>query len=206
MARKTLRLAGALVSLVLMTALTGLTGLIHAGSASAAVSACDGQTFEQPFLPWLDPGRYVLMGNGSLESTSGWRLSGGAQLVSGNEPWRVHAPTDSHSLSLPSGSSATTPALCVTLLHPDLRFFVVNSGSPLATLRVDAITNVLGVRLTTPIALLTAGGSWQPTIPLPFLQNLLAATQGTVQFRFTPIGSGSGWRIDDVYVDPLKTR
>jgi hypothetical protein len=200
---KALRGAGAVVSLALVTALAGVA---HTNSASAAVGACDGQTFEQPFLRWLDPASYVLVGNGSLESTGGWTLSGGARLVSGNEPWKVHAPTDSHSLSLPSGSSATTPALCVTLLHPDLRFFLVNSGSVLATLKVEAITNVLGVRLTTPIGLLVAGASWQPTIPLPFLQNLLTAAQGTVQFRFTPVGSGSGWRIDDVYVDPFKTR
>ena len=200
---KALRRAGALVLLALVTALAGVA---HASSASAGVVACDGQTFVQPFLPWLDPGRYVLMGNGALESTSGWTLTNGAKLVSGNEPWKVNASTDSHSLSLPSGSSATTPSLCVTLLHPDLRFFVANSGSVLSTLKVEAITTVLGVRLTTPIGLLTAGGSWQPTLPLPYLQNLLVGTQGTVQFRFTPVGLGSGWRIDDVYVDPFKAR
>jgi hypothetical protein len=146
------------------------------------------------------------MGNGALESTSGWTLANGAKLVSGNEPWKVHAATDSQSLSLPSGSSATTPSLCVTFLHPDIRFFAVNSGSSLTTLKVEAITNVLGIRLTTPVGLLAAGGSWQPTLPLPFLTNLLAGTKGSVQFRFTPVGLGSGWRIDDVYVDPFKAR
>jgi len=27
-----------------------------------------------------------------------------------------------------------------------------------------------------------------------------------VQFRFTPLGAGSGWQIDDVYVGPFKSR
>jgi hypothetical protein len=26
----------------------------------------------------------------------------------------------------------------------------------------------------------------------------------TVAFRFTPIGLGAKWQIDDLYVDPLK--
>jgi hypothetical protein len=55
-------------------------------------------------------------------------------------------------------------------------------------------------------AVLLAGRAWQPTVPLPFLGGLLSLTQGTVQFRFTPLGAGSGWQIDDVYVDPFKSR
>jgi len=144
--------------------------------------------------------------NGSLESTSGWTLSGGAAQVSGNEPWYVNSSTDQKSLALPNGSSATSPAMCMSMLSPTLRFFATNSGSTLVTLKVDAITTVLGLKLTTPVGVLTGGG-WQPTLPLPFLSNLTALTTATVQFRFTPVGLGtSGWRIDDVYVDPVKYR
>jgi hypothetical protein len=50
-----------------------------------------------------------------------------------------------------------------------------------------------------------AGSSWQPTLPMPFLTNLLAPVSGTVSFRFTPLGPSSGWRIDDVYLDPYKS-
>jgi hypothetical protein len=200
-ARKVLARLAASAAIVCVAALAAL-----AQPARAGLLGCDGQVTVQPFTPWLDPASYVLIANGSLESTSGWTLAGGAKLVSGNEPWRVNAATDSHSLSLPSGSSATTPPFCVTLLHPDLRFFAVNSGSTLSTLEVDAITTVLGIRVTTPVGVLFAGGMWQPTLPLPFLDGLLSVTQGTVQFRFTPLGAGSGWQIDDVYVDPFKSR
>lgn len=188
----------------------GLTAVLVLAAAAAGTSAsagltCPGQTYVQPFVPWLDPANYVLVKNGSLESSSGWTLANGAKLVSGNEPWKVNTSTDSRSLVLPSGSSATSPPLCITLLHPTLRFFATNSGSSTAVLKVEAVTSVAGLKATMPIGLLTAG-SWQPTPPLPFLTNLLAPVTGTVQFRFTPVGSGSGFRIDDVYVDPYKMR
>jgi hypothetical protein len=183
-----------------------LAGNAGTQPARAGLFGCDGQTAVQPFTPWLDPASYVLTTNGSLESTAGWTLMGGAKLVAGNEPFDVNAASDSHSLALPSGSSVTTPWFCVTLLHPDLRLFAVNSGSVLSGLQVDAITTVLGLKVTTPVGVLVASGSWQPTLPLPFLDGLLSLTQGTVQFRFTPLGAGSGWQIDDIYVDPFKSR
>jgi hypothetical protein len=179
------------------------TAAATASPAGAALS-CTGQKYVQPFKPWGDQLSYVQMPNGNLESTSGWTLTGGAAQAAGNEPFHVSGSADQKSLTLPSGSSATTPALCIGLLSPTLRFFATNSGSALVTLKVDAITNVNGIKLTTPVGVLT-GGAWQPTLPLPFLTNLLSLTTGTVQFRFTPVGLGtSGWRIDDVYVDPIK--
>jgi len=193
----------ALAAVVSVAALAGVTGT---QPAQAGLFGCVGQATVQRFTPWLDPMNYVLLTGGSLESTAGWTLTGGAKLVSDNEPWHVNVAADSHSLSLPSGSSATTPASCVTMLDADFRFFAVNSGSALSALQVDSITTILGLRVTTPVGVLLAGGGWQPTLPLPFLDGLLSLTQGTVQFRFTPVGAGSGWQIDDIYVDPFKSR
>jgi hypothetical protein len=95
--------------------------------------------------------------------------------------------------------------MCITLLHPTLRFFASNSGNSASILQVDAVVKLLGLRLTLPVGLLLAGSDWQPTLPLPFLTNLLAPVSSTVAFRFTPLGSSSGWRIDDVYLDPYKS-
>jgi hypothetical protein len=188
-------------SLVAATAL-----LAAAAPTGSAALTCPGQTYVQPFTPWFDYANYVALPNGSFESTSGWMLAGGAAKVSGNEPFHVNNAKDSNSLSLPPGASATSPPLCVTLLHPDLRFFAQNTGSPLATLKVDVITTVLGLRVTTPVASLLAGPSWQPTLPLPFLTNLVSPLTDNVQFRFTAVGSRGAWRIDDSYVDPFKER
>jgi hypothetical protein len=143
-----------------------LATLAATSTSALADISCSGQTYVKPFVPWLDPGDYTLVANGALESVDGWALSGNATLAPGNEPWRVGNADDARSLLLASGSSATSPPLCVTLLHPTLRFFAMNAGSSLVSLKVDAITEVGGVRLTTPIAVLAAGRNWQPTLPI----------------------------------------
>jgi hypothetical protein len=204
---------GGLVRILAIVGLISATTaqLARAGSLQPATGVCSGQVFSQPFLPWLDPGKYTPAPGGALESTSGWTLSGGAKLVSGNESFRVHSSKDRYSLSLPSGSSATTKGMCVGTLYPTLRLFTVNSGSLLSTLKVEAIFPTALGKLTVPVGVVAGAPTWQPTLPLAYLGNfttlpLLTNGTTTVQFRFTPIGSGSGFRIDDVYVDPYKGR
>jgi hypothetical protein len=196
-----------LINRTCLAALAGAVALFVGGTAANAAPnalSCSGQTYLQPFLPWLDPANYVLLSGGALETTDGWSLSGGAPLVSGNESFHVNSGGDSNSLLLPSGSSATSPTLCITLLHPTLRFFALNNGSPTSALGVEAVTKVLGTTVSTPIGRLLADGSWRSTVPLAFFDNLISPLTGSVAFRFTPIGAGSGWQIDDLYVDPYK--
>jgi hypothetical protein len=185
--------------------------VIAAGAAVAAHAAveCD-STEVQPFLPWYDPASYVLAPGGSMEpGANSWTLSGGAAIVAGNEPFRVHSPTDNHSVMLPSGSSALTSMVCLELTYPTLRFFAVNTSSPSATLDIVVyFRSGAGALLgSATVASLYATNSWAPTLPIPVLANGAAPT-GTqyVQFRFVPVGQDSGWRIDDVYVDPWSSR
>jgi hypothetical protein len=181
------------------------------GATESVLGGCPPSAYEQPFTPWLDFASYVLAPNGDLESgAAGWSLDGGAAVVAGNESFYVHGARDARSLSLPSGSAATTSSMCVDATSPDLRFFARNSGSLLSTLKVEVLyTDLLGQPRALTVGLLAAGSTWQPTVPLAFLANLTApplVTDGTtsVAFRFTPLGSWSGWKIDDVYVDPFK--
>jgi hypothetical protein len=169
-------------------------------------------SYEQPFVRWLDVFSYAQMPNGGLEEgSSGWKLTGGANVVAGNESFYVHSSDDSRSLSLPSGSSATTSTVCTSATSPTLRFFARNTGSLLSTLKVDALyTDASGQPRSLTVGLLVGGSSWQPTLPIAFLANLLSPpllTDGTmdVAFRFTPQGVLSGWKLDDVYVDPFKS-
>jgi hypothetical protein len=198
---------------VLVLVATAAFGGSAAGTASAGATttACGNQLFEQPFLRWLDPVNYVLAPDGGLEAgASGWKLTGGAKLLSGNEPFRVHGAADARSLSLPSGSSATTPPMCVGVDALVARLFAANSGSVLSTLKVEVIhRNLLGLTIATPVAVLVGTPTWQPTLPLPVLANVaslnVALNQTTqVSLRFTPLGGSSGWKIDDVYIDPFK--
>jgi hypothetical protein len=173
------------------------------------VTNCDAQIFEQPFLRWADPMNYVLAPAGTLESsTSQWSLTGGAKVVAGNEPFYVHAPKEASSLSLPAGSSATTRAMCVGLDHPTLRFFVRNQGTTVSSLRVDVLfEDATGVVRTLTVGTVAGtASSWQPSIPMPIVANLLPLLPGQltpVSFRFTP--AGGSWTIDDVYVDPRRS-
>ena len=180
-------------------------------ATDGVVGACSSSAYEQPFATWLDFASYVLVPNGGLEAgASGWSLEGGAAVATENESFYVHGARDTKSLSLPSGSSATTSSMCVDATSPDLRFFVRNSGSLLSTLKVEVLyTDALGQPRALPVAVLAAGSTWQPTLPVAFLANLTApplVTDGTtsVAFRFTSQGSWSGWKVDDVYVDPFK--
>jgi len=171
-----------------------------------AAPSCEDRTLERPFLRWLDPMSYTLAPDGTFSGRArGWERHG-ARIVADNEPWRVHGDTVTAALDLPRGSSATSPAICVGLEHPTLRLFARNTGSALGELRVDVrFEDALGTVHTAPIGLVTGAGTWEPTLPLPIVANLLPLLPGQhtpVAFRFTPVGAGSAWRIDDVYVDP----
>jgi len=186
----------------------------HAGALADSAAPCDDQTFEQPFLRWLDIAKYTIAPGGTFEGDlSGWRLSGGAKVVEGNESFKVNDAGDHRSLLLPAGSSATTRPMCVGLDYPTVRFFAVNNGSILSTLKVDVLyEDASGATRTLPMGVITHTGSWQPTLPQVALGNLIASlpgNHGVAAYRFTPVSTllGQGrWQIDDVYVDPLMRR
>jgi hypothetical protein len=180
----------------------GLSGTAQAQS-SPLTDQCAGQQLSRPFLPWLDLDSYTLAGDGGFEAgASGWTLSGGATVVSGNEPWHVRGATDAQSLNLPVGASATSPAVCIGLLDPTARLFARSLGG---TLEVDATVNTGAVSAVVPVGVIAAGSKWAPTSPLPVLANLTTLVSngtGSVTFSFTALGGGV--QIDDLYVDPFK--
>lgn len=197
------------------TAVIGASALfLSAATASAGLLAptaasCDAQPLSTPFAPWMDLAEYTPLSGGGFESTlSGWTLTGGAQVVAGNESFDVTGPGSS-SLSLPAGASATSPAICVGVQHPTIRFFAKSNGGGLlgvSLMRVDVLfTNNLGLVSSVPIGIVSGSASWQPTLPLSILANLLSAYPGdrtAVAFRFTPLLGAMG--IDDIEVDPYQ--
>ena len=188
-------------------------GLVPAASAGTAPKSCGARQVSQPFLPWLDPTRYFLLPGGDLESSAGWALGGGAQVVPGNEPYRVHGASDARALRLPPGAWARSPSTCVDTDELTIRFFARNGGAVLSTLAVEARvrTTVLGMTVETSVPVgivLGTTQSWQPSLPAVFalsLNQLLGGT-ATVDFRFTSVGPDGDWYVDDVYVDPFKDR
>jgi hypothetical protein len=189
---RTLRLGG-------LAALASVAALISSGSAQASLirlGSCDGAALSQPFAPWMDFDYYKLApgGDGSL---TGWSLAGGAQQVSGGEPWNVSGSA-SNSLSVPATGTATSPTTCVNAAYPTLRFFTV-AGTPGSAAAVSVLYNGASV----PVGVITPGTSWSPTLPMTTGSALWGALGGgsaNIQLQFT--GLRGDVVVDDVYVDP----
>ena len=177
----------------------------HAGVLVSSASDCGDTSSSQVFLPWVDVANYFLAPGGDFESgAAGWALTGGAAVVDGNEPWSVTGGGSS-SLRLPAGSSATSPAICVGIEHPTIRFFERSSAASLGSgLRVDVLFEDAGGNVHDLTIGRETRGGWEVTPTYVVVANLLALLPGehtAVAFRFTPEGTGS-WQIDDLHVDP----
>ena len=187
---------------LIATILVALAATLFSSAAKAS-SSCNYGAASHPFASWGDIASYTLVPGASFESGApGWTLAGGAKVVSGNESYFTNSRSDSHSLSLPTGSSATTAPFCVNLNRPTIRVFVANGGSSTSKLRVKVVfRGLLGVLGTLDGGTFTAGTAWKPS---PIMLATLNAPLGTksAQFVFTPADSSGAWRIDDLYVDP----
>jgi hypothetical protein len=193
-----------------IAALAAVAPSAHAGLLSLATGPC-GQVESQAFAQFGDNNTYVAVPGGSFENGAlGWRLSGGAQVVSGNESYKVVA--GSHSLSLPAGSSATSPAQCTGIDHPSMRFFVRNTGSSASRLKVYATYPLLlGLPYTAYLGTVSGSGSWAPSSPVQIglLNNTLGSltlAESTISFTFQPADSSGNWQIDDAFLDPYCRR
>jgi hypothetical protein len=190
-------------------ALAALTTLfVAAPVASANESAGDGDacgyTGTTVFAPWNDPRSYALTPDGGFENAAdGWTLDDGAAVAEGNETFQVGDAADHQSLALPAGSSATSPAFCVTKHDDVLRLFARTDGGGGARLKVEVLyTDAQHGRDSVRVGRLRGGDAWDPTRALPVdLDQARGNRETDISLRFTPIGDGN-WQIDDVYIDP----
>jgi hypothetical protein len=201
----------ALGFLVLTAALGTLCAATTPANAALGV-ACPSPT-SKAFAPWNDFAYYSYAPNGGFESgSSGWSLTGSAEVVSGNSPFYTHGKGERYSLSLPAGSSATSPPMCISLFSSKMRFFAANQGSSSSRLKVQVlyrggvggvlslVTQTLGL---SDFGNITAGRAWQPSPAIGMLSGTLPLLTTSVQFRFVPADSSGAWVMDDVYLDPL---
>jgi len=191
-----------------VAAMAAVAPSAHAGLLSLTTGPC-GQVETHPFAPWGDNAAYVQVPGGTFESgAAGWALNGGAKVVSGNETFGVSGP-GSHSLSLPAGSSATSPAQCTGIDHPSMRFFVRNTGSSSSRLNVYATYPLLlGIPYTAYLGSVSGTGKWEPSsvVSIGLLNNTLGSLtlgESMISFTFRPADSTGHWQIDDAYLDPF---
>lgn len=182
--------------------------LPFAGAATAradeVASRCSGRVIEQPFAQFGDLADYFLAPDGDLSAGgAGWERRG-AEVVAENDPFWVHGGDTPAAVWLDSGASATSPPICVTLDDPTMRFFARSAGGPSGQLAVDVLyTDADGAPQELRIGTVGADEApeWAPVAPLAIVAN---TTEMDVRFRFTAVGAGSEWLIDDVFVDPYK--
>lgn len=198
------KLRAALTAFAAVAASCALTTPAHAGILTKTATDCQDSALTQPFKQWGDTSNYKLVGSFE-DGADGWKLSGGARVVAGNESHDVNGANDSQSLLLPAGSSATTPPVCVGLAEPTLRFFTRKNSGLLSTMVVTvSVQTSLGVWVTLPIGV-DLGGSWHPSGKMLVIANLLPLLppdRTAVKFTFAPLLGGS-WQVDDVFVDPF---
>lgn len=205
-----------LSSIKILKVPTKLVGVLAATAmlfalGPAAAQACDYSGAEQVFAPWGDRHHYVLGPDGGFEAgASGWSLSRGATTVAGNESYYLNGAADSRSLSLPAGSSAGSPPVCMSLDTPIFRMFARNTGDPSSRLRVEAVYKLLGLLRTRDLSTVSAGPHWAPTQQMSTVLSL-STIVGTlipsyIQIRIRPLDSKGQWQVDDLYIDPYARR
>ena len=193
-------------------AAAAICALLPATAAQADLletGACDDAALSQPFAPWGDHRSYKLAPGGDFEGDHGWKLSGGAKVVSGSEPYGVTGAVGARSISIPAGGSVTSPATCVNIDYPSFRFFTRSSGGFLGLLPAVMIDVLYGEGLTKvlplPTGLVLPSSRWQATgdqLTVALVGATLAGGEAPVAIRITSV-LGT-WSVDDVFVDPIR--
>jgi hypothetical protein len=162
------------------------------------------------FTEWGDDASYVLAPQGDLSATDGWTLNKQATVGSSADPFSGAQ----HSLQFTKGAEAATPAMCVNLDNPTIRFFMRDlGGNDKSQLKVDVLYEDFGGHVKhLTIAKLRAGSEWEPSVILPMYMNVLALASPSgvtaVAFRFKAEGlqNGETLSISSLYVDPFRSR
>lgn len=208
---KGLDMRARLLRIGLLLAVAGAAVGVSVSSASAGLLSgllppCGATSY--PFTNWGDGAGYCAFPNLGFESgTTGWKISGSASVVSGNEPWNVSG-AGTHSLQLAPGASATSAALPISLLDPYVRFFARSAGAS-GSLQVQVVfrgllgnlTGILNYGSLPPASFST----WQPTLRISSILALPLATS-TAQIVVKNTSRSGSWQVDDFYLDPCVSR
>jgi hypothetical protein len=164
----------------------------------------------QVFAPWGDSAMYTLAPQGDLSETGGWTLNKQATVAPSADPFSGAR----QSLQFGKGAEAATPAMCVNLDNPTIRFFVRDlGGNGKSQLKVDVLyEDFSGHVKHLTIAKLRAGGEWQPSVILPIYMNMLALaspsglTAVAFQFKAEGLQKDETLSISSLLVDPFSSR
>jgi hypothetical protein len=193
--------------------------------SSSDDDGCVQTDVRKAFESWGDDADYSLAPGGDLESTAGWSFKGGAKIVRGNEDLGIQGGT--HSLTLPLGSSATSPAFCVDESTPYFRFAAkptsAVAGYTAVVIYRDAAGTPTKAQFTASSFQSWSPGKWAPSAISPLgvkIPLLNGGKTASVQIQFNSTGNATAagvayWGkfaagavgtvgIDSLMVDPYR--
>ena len=192
---------------------TVLAETVRTDESAAGERTCTAPRLFNPLLAFNDRRDYCVAPAGDFEDSTlpGWQLTGGATVTSGNSPDAVAGEAHGNSLALPSGSSATSPEMCVDLSYPTFRFFVTqlerDTDSDLA---IDVIYPGLArnnVREAKKLRLKAKDG-WRLSDDIKLEPQRLGKAAGwrriAIRFRVASHNTSANYRVDDVLIDPRR--
>jgi hypothetical protein len=192
---------------------TVLTDTVHPAESAAGERTCTAPDLSNPLVAFKDSRDYFVAPAGDFEDPSlpGWQLTGGAGVISGGSAHAVLGGSQAGSLSLPPGSSATSPEMCVDLNYPTFRFFAAQLDPDTdSELVVDVIYPALAshnVREAKKLRLKAKDG-WRLSDAVKLEPQRLGKRPGwrrvALRFRVEPGHRSSAYRIDDILVDPRR--
>ena len=191
-----------------LTAITLAIGAVVPGNATAAADPCAARSTKTAFSAWGDYNDYFLVNNGDFESgIRNWSVINRVYSIWDNEPWRVNGWFDRKSARLEPESTLTSVTFCVAEREDFLRFFVRHppvSGAKLVV-EISVSDGTRTLEKTYELASQWWQG-WAPSEPMGFpnVRNAQGEQLVTISFRAT--GSRANWSIDDVMVDPFKSK
>jgi hypothetical protein len=174
-------------------------GPVEVEETAATAWSCQDPVIVNPFTAFGDFRDYVLAPFGDFEQLDlpGWILEGGATAL--------RTSSGNGILRMPPGSIATSPAMCIDLNYPTIRYFVRDAAADSVRLR----TQVMYVDHETaynpyPVGNLRAPERWRLTEDIEIEPERGGVDPGwrRVAFRLVAPAYEGDIRIDDLYVDP----
>jgi hypothetical protein len=175
------------------------TAVFNVGVASAGSTASCGYQATPLFSAWNDQALYAAVQGSSFESgASGWSWGNKANVISGDSS-PLLGIQGSHAVEIPGSGTAKSPWICVDSTTPSIRFAVRRVAG---TGGLTVTATLSGSKVVTTVARVTGTSAWQPS-PVVVLPGWGLTGSLKAQFLFVA-DPGTVYRIDDVYIDPLK--
>ena len=185
--------AGASLALLGLNAAPALAG--------SPTEACPGQSFSQPFAALGDNNSYTLVPGSEFNNPpEGWELRNGAQVVSTTLP----NGSAGAALDLPSGASAVSPPVCVTLKYPSARVYVQTlEGKAAVSVAVSYAETKSETRPRQVGEAKATQGGWEVSEAFSVLPQLGGRIEEAREVRFVfTAGGSSNTLLYGLYVDP----